>query len=146
MNLRRIRLAALLPMMLLACAPAAAATIQVIKSATCGCCNAWVEHLRKEGLVVKVSNVDDPAAAARALGVPDHLLSCHTGRIGGYVIEGHVPAADIKRLLAEKPKAIGIAVPGMPLGSPGMDQGRTRQAYNVILFDKGGKQRIFARH
>lgn len=146
MNLRRKGWAALAPVMLFACAPAAASTIEVMKSASCGCCNEWVEHLRKEGLTVKVHEVEDPGVAAKALGVPDDLRSCHTAKVVGYAVEGHVPAADIKRLVAQKPKAIGIAVPGMPLGSPGMDRGSAKQAYNVIIFDKAGKQRVFARH
>ncbi len=146
MNLHRKGLGTILPLMLLACVPATAATIEVSKSATCGCCDKWVEHLRKEGLTVKVTEVEDPGVMATALGVPVELRSCHTGKVAGYAIEGHVPAADIKRLLAEKPKIIGIAVPGMPLGSPGMEQGRLKQAYSTIQFDKSGNQRVFAKH
>ena len=142
---RPLRTAFLAPLFLLACSPAAAATIEVIKTASCGCCSKWVDHLRREGLTVKVRNVEDVTPTARALGVPDALRSCHTARIGGYAVEGHVPAADIKRLLREKPKAAGIAVPGMPAGSPGMEGGG-KQLYATFLFQRGGKYRIFAQH
>ena len=102
---------------------AVAATLVVTKSASCGCCKHWVEHMKKAGFAVQVREVDDVTPTARHLGVPDSLRSCHTSQIGGYVIEGHVPAADVKRLLATKPKAAGLAVPGMVAGSPGMEQG-----------------------
>ncbi|QNM82820.1 DUF411 domain-containing protein [Sphingomonas sabuli] len=135
------------PIALMACASTAvAATVQVTKSATCGCCDGWVEHMRKAGFDVKVSVVDDVTPAARKLGVPDRLRSCHTSQIGGYVIEGHVPAADVKRLLASKPDAVGIAVPGMVVGSPGMEQGDRKQPYQTLLFDKAGKTKVFASH
>jgi len=142
---RRLRTAFLAPALLLACAPAAAATIEVIKTATCGCCSKWVEHLRKEGLTVKVTDVKDVTPTAKALGVPDELRSCHSAKIGGYAVEGHAPAADIRRLLREKPKAAGIAVPGMPAGSPGME-GAGKQRYATVLFQRNGKYRIFAQH
>ena len=90
--------------------------------------------------------VDDTGPTAKRLGVPDNLRSCHTSQIGGYVIEGHVPAADVKRLLATKPKATGLSVPGMVMGSPGMDQGGMKQPYQVVLFDKSGKTKVFASH
>ena len=142
---RLLRTAFLAPALLLACAPAAAATIEVIKTATCGCCSKWVEHLRKHGFTVRVKDVADVTPTARALGVPDELRSCHSARIGGYAVEGHVPAADIKRLLREKPKAAGIAVPGMPLGSPGMEGGG-KQRYSTVIFQRDGKHRLFAHH
>jgi hypothetical protein len=142
---RRLRTAFLAPALLLACSPAAAATIEVIKTATCGCCSKWVEHLRKEGFTVKVRDVADVSPTAKALGVPDELRSCHSAKVGGYAVEGHVPAADIKRLLREKPKAAGIAVPGMPLGSPGMEGGG-KQRYATVIFQRGGKHRLFAQH
>jgi hypothetical protein len=129
----------------IAASPAAAATIEVIKTATCGCCVKWVDHLRKAGLTVKTTNVSDVSPTARALGVPDALRSCHTARVGGYAIEGHVPAADIKRLLREKPKAAGIAVPGMPAGSPGMESA-TSERFATIIFDRNGKSRVYAQH
>lgn len=139
-------LKALAPLALLAMAEsaAAAATLLVTKSVTCPCCLDWVEHVKKAGFAVQVRSVDDVGPTAKRLGVPDALRSCHTSQIGGYVIEGHVPAADIKRLLAMKPKATGIAVPGMPVGSPGMDRSGHKQAYKVFLFDKSGKTRVFA--
>ena len=111
----------LAPLALLATAGnAAAATLVVTKSAYCGCCKDWIEHMKKAGFAVQVHEVEDVTATARKLGVPDKLRSCHTSQIGGYVIEGHVPAADVKRLLATKPKTAGLAVPGMVMGSPGM--------------------------
>lgn len=135
------------PLALLACAESAtAATLIVTKTASCGCCKHWVEHMRKAGFAVQVRDVEDVSPTARRLGVPDQLRSCHTSQIGGYVIEGHVPAADVKRLLAAKPKAIGIAVPGMVVGSPGMEHGDHKEPYQVILFDKAGKTKVFASH
>ena len=134
------------PLALLACAEtAAAARLMVTKTAACGCCREWVEHMRKAGFDVHVRDVEDVTPTARKLGVPDRLRSCHTSQIAGYAIEGHVPAADVKRLLAIKPKAAGIAVPGMVAGSPGMEVGRS-QPYKVLLFDKSGKTRVFATH
>lgn len=138
--------AALAPIALLACAgSAAAATIEVVKTPWCGCCTAWIEHLRSEGFGVRVSEVENLTPVARGWGVPDDLRSCHSARAGGYAVEGHVPAADIKRLLVEKPRATGIAVPGMPLGSPGMEQGGRSEPYVVILFGPGTERRVFAR-
>ena len=132
---------------LLACAQsAAAAVIEVVKSPYCGCCGHWIEYLRAEGFEVRVTEAEDVTPAARRAGVPDQLRSCHTATIEGYAIEGHVPAADIRRLLAERPDAAGIAVPGMPVGSPGMEQGNVRQPYAVILFTRDGQRRVFSRH
>lgn len=118
--------------------------IEVYKSATCGCCEQWVDHLRANGFKVRAQNVPNTAAYRTKLGVPATLGSCHTGTIGGYVLEGHVPAADIKRLLAEKPKATGLAVPGMPMGSPGMEvPGEPADAYDVLLFRADGKSTVY---
>ena len=117
-----------------------------MKSPTCGCCTAWVTHLRQSGFRVTVAHVNDLTPTARRLGVPDDLRSCHTASVGGYAIEGHVPAADIRRLLRERPAAAGIAVPGMPMGSPGMEHGSHREAYNTILFTRAGRRTVFARH
>lgn len=118
--------------------------IEVYKSATCGCCTQWIEHLQANGFKVNAQNVPNTAAYRTKLGVPPALGSCHTGTIGGYALEGHVPAADIKRLLAEKPKAKGLAVPGMPMGSPGMEvPGEPADAYNVLLFQADGKTTIY---
>jgi hypothetical protein len=143
----RILFRILAPLALLATAESAvAATLVVTKSATCGCCKHWVEHMRKAGFAIEVREVESVTPTARRLGVPDNLRSCHTSEIGGYVIEGHVPAADVKRLLATKPKAAGIAVPGMVVGSPGMEHGDHSEPYQVVLFDKSGKTRVFATH
>lgn len=123
-----------------------AATMTVMKSPTCGCCAKWIEHVRAHGFTVKVVDTADIMAAKTKAGVPDKLASCHTALVNGYVVEGHVPAADIKKLLATKPKAKGIAVPGMPMGSPGMEHGDHREAYQTILFRADGTTAVFARH
>jgi hypothetical protein len=134
------------PLAMLACAQAAIAqTVRVAKSPYCGCCNQWIEHLRRAGFQIRVVDAEDVTPIARQLGVPDNLRSCHTAVVEGYVIEGHVPAADIRRLLAQRPAGTGLAVPGMPIGSPGMEQGNRRQPYNVILFE-GNRRTVFARH
>jgi hypothetical protein len=136
-----------MPLTLVACAQLAAAqTIEVVKSPYCGCCGQWVEYLRAEGFDVRVVETEDVTPVARRAGVPDDLRSCHTATIEGYAVEGHVPVADIRRLLAERPAAAGIAVPGMPIGSPGMEQGDRRQAYSTFLFTRDGRRRLFARH
>lgn len=145
--LRRKILTLIAPFAMLACAQgAAAATLLVTKSASCGCCAHWVEHMKKAGFDVTVQTVDDVTPIARRLGVPDNLRSCHTSQIDGYVVEGHVPATDVKKLLAAKPKAVGIAVPGMPAGSPGMHHSGRSEPYQTILFDKSGKRTVFASH
>lgn len=132
---------------LLGCARLAAPDrINIFKTRSCGCCGAWVEHLRQDRFDPVVEDVDDLALIARRYGVPDQLRSCHTAAIGGYFIEGHVPAADIRRLLTERPQAAGLAVPGMPIGSPGMEQGETFEAYDTLLVDRGGQTRVFTRH
>lgn len=118
-------------------ASAVTPVIEVYKSATCGCCTAWVEHLKANGFTTKVKNVDDTSDYRAKFGMPQALGSCHTAMVQGYVIEGHVPAADIKRLLAEKPKAVGLAVPSMPLGSPGME-GPRKDPYDVLLVQANG--------
>ena len=126
-----------------AAAPAAAAVVNVVKSPTCGCCTKWVEHLRKAGHIVKVRH-GDPTGEANRLGVPTDLRSCHTATVGRYALEGHVPAADVARLLREKPDAAGLAVAGMPVGAPGMEQQGQKQPYQTILFTRTGKTRVFA--
>ena len=123
-----------------------AASMTVYKSPTCGCCAKWVEHVEKHGFKANVIASDDMAAIKAKHGVPDALMSCHTTLVGGYVIEGHVPAADIKRLLAQKPRARGIAVAGMPMGSPGMEHGNHREPYATMLIGKDGKAKVFAKH
>lgn len=127
--------------------PVAAAVpeIVVFKSPTCGCCEDWIEHLRANGFTVKVNDVGN-AAARRRLGIPQQLGSCHTGEVGGYAVEGHVPAREILRLLQERPAAAGVAVPGMPTGSPGMDgpaYGNRRDPYDVLLVARDGSTRVF---
>ena len=117
--------------------------ITVYKDASCGCCKSWIEHLIKHGYRVDAKDSPDMTEIKRSLGVPEGLSACHTAVVNGYLIEGHVPAADIARLLKAKPKVAGLAVPGMPMGSPGMEGPRT-QHYQVLSFDKAGKTRIFA--
>jgi Cu/Ag efflux protein CusF len=127
---------------------AQATTVQVWKDPNCGCCHLWVEHLQASGFKVEVRDVGNTAARKR-LGMPENLGSCHTASVGGYVIEGHVPAADIHRLLKERPVALGLSVPGMPIGSPGMDgpeyKGR-KDAYDVLLVQKDGTVKSFQRY
>ncbi|MEK6770723.1 MAG: DUF411 domain-containing protein [Pseudomonadota bacterium] len=126
-------------------AGAYAAEITVYKSPTCGCCKLWIDHLKSNGFTVKAHDTENVAAHKQRLGVLPELASCHTAVVNGYVIEGHVPAADIKRLLKEKPKILGLAVPGMPMGSPGME-GPVKEAYEVKTFDKKGRVTTYARH
>lgn len=117
--------------------------LQVWKDPSCGCCEGWVRHMRAAGFEATVHEVADLQAVKAVNGVPDKLQSCHTATVGGYVVEGHVPAADVRRLLAERPRAKGLAAPGMPPSSPGMDIPGT--PYEVILFG-GGADRMWARH
>ena len=118
-------------------------TITVYKDPACGCCKSWIEHLIKHGYRVDAKDTPAMTEVKRTLGIPDRLSACHTAVVNGYLIEGHVPAADIARLLKEKPKVAGLAVPGMPTGSPGMEGGRA-QHYQVLSFDKTGKTKVFA--
>jgi hypothetical protein len=129
-------------------AQAALPTMTTYKSPTCGCCTGWVDHAKAAGFTVKVIDTADLASVKREMGVPARLQSCHTVMVGGYVVEGHVPAADVKRLLAQKPKVRGLAVPGMPIGSPGMEQGPPSgyDRYDVLTFDDAGKTTVFATH
>jgi hypothetical protein len=121
--------------------------VVVHKSPTCGCCTAWVAHMRKAGFPVDVREAADVTPVKRRVGVPAGKESCHTAMVGGYFVEGHVPAADVKRLLAEKPDAKGLAVPGMPLGSPGMEvPGGQTQPYAVELVKRDGSSEVFSRH
>jgi hypothetical protein len=114
--------------------------VVVHRSATCGCCKAWSEHLRRAGFTVNVIDEADMRGVKERLGVPQELASCHTAEVDGYVIEGHVPVASIKRLLAEKPKAFGLSTPGMPAGSPGMEGPGESDVYDVLLFDHIGER------
>jgi len=118
--------------------------VTIYKSPACGCCGQWVTHMEANGFDVEVHDVDDVTPYRRRSMVPDHLASCHTALVGGYAIEGHVPASDIRRLLRERPHVIGLSVPGMVVGSPGMEQGPP-QPYATIAFDERNAQ-VFARH
>lgn len=122
-------------------------TMMVYKSPTCGCCSKWVDYLRAQGMEVKTQDMEDMRSIKERFGVPDKLASCHTAVVGGYVVEGHVPIEDIRRLLQERPNATGITVPGMPIGSPGMEvEGRPADAYQVVQFDAQGTTKVFATH
>jgi hypothetical protein len=148
-NPRRALLAALaaLPMAGWATPPAKAKVlVEVWKDPSCGCCKEWVSHLQANGFAVKVNETGNNAMRAK-LGIPQKLGSCHTALVGGYAVEGHVPAADIRKLLKDKPEAIGLTVPGMPVGSPGMDgaiYGKRRDPYDVLLVLASGETRVFS--
>lgn len=136
----------LIGLLLLATAGVAQATeIIVHKSPWCGCCSKWIAHVAQHGFTVKIVETEEMAAVKKRLGVPEKLASCHTSQVGGYFIEGHVPAADIQKLLREKPNAVGIAVAGMPAGAPGMESS-SPQPYATMLVTKAGKSSVYARH
>jgi len=120
-------------------------TVKVWKSPTCGCCNGWIDHLRAAGFKVEALDVTDVTLMKRENGIPGRFTSCHTALVGGYFVEGHVPAADVERLLAERPPIAGLAVPGMPIGSPGME-GPKPQRYDVLALDGDGGVSVFATH
>lgn len=122
--------------------------LEVWKSPTCGCCGKWVKHMKDSGYDVTTRDVAYGILTKikRQAGIGEDVASCHTGKIGGYVIEGHVPAEDVKRLLAEKPDAVGLAVAGMPVGSPGMEAGDEKEPYEVLLVKKDGTTEVFAKH
>lgn len=149
MTIRRSPLAALMLWSAAALLPAGVAgateRVTVYKSPTCGCCTLWVEHLEAAGFDVQAHDVASVAPRKREHGVPAHLASCHTAVVGGYVVEGHVPAADIRRLLEQRPDIAGLAVPGMPMGSPGMEFGAP-EPYDVIAIGRDGSSRVFASH
>ena len=126
-------------------AGAQAPVVEVYKSPTCGCCVKWVAHLQQHGLTVRTTDVPDPSVIKMKVGVPGRLSSCHTALVDGYVVEGHVPAVDVLRLLKERPRVTGLAVPGMPEGSPGME-GPNPDAYDVFAFDPNGNVTMFASH
>lgn len=125
-----------------ALAGAAAPVVEVYKSASCGCCEGWVRHLRAGGFTVNPHDVANPSDYREKFGIPNELGACHTAVVQGYAIEGHVPAAEIRRLLAEKPKARGLAVPSMPMGAPGME-GATSMPYDVLLVKKDGSRSTY---
>ena len=122
--------------------------IVVYKTATCGCCGMWVEHMRQNGFQPEVHDVtaSQVRAVSKAAGLADEGTSCHTAKVGNYIVEGHVPAADVHRMLKEKPAIAGIAAPGMPIGSPGMEMGGRTEKYDVVSFTKDGKTKVFATH
>ncbi len=117
--------------------------VEVTKRPNCGCCTAWADHLRAAGFEVKVTETREMWGVKRHAGIPQNLDACHTAKVGGYVVEGHVPASEIKRLLAQKPEVKGIAVPGMPIGSPGMEVGNRTEPYDVLSFDADGQTQVF---
>lgn len=120
--------------------------ITVYRSPTCGCCGKWIEHVKQNHFVVKDIVSDNMQSIKQKYGVPEKLASCHTAIVDGYVIEGHVPAADIQKLLETKPDVVGISAPGMPMGSPGMEMGGTADDFDVVSFDKAGHVEVFAEH
>lgn len=125
--------------------PAATYAMTVYKQPTCGCCSKWEDHMRANGFVITSVPVSDLDAVKREHSIAPQFQSCHTGIVDGYIVEGHVPAADVRRLLTEKPKIRGIAAPGMPRGSPGME-GVFRDAYEVVTLEASGSSQLFARH
>jgi hypothetical protein len=121
--------------------------VEVYKDPSCGCCSKWVEHLQAKGFTVKTTERADLAELKAKHRVPQKVQSCHMALVDGYVVEGHVPAEDVKRLLKERPSIVGIAVPGMPIGSPGMEvAGMKAQPFDVLSFDRAGRTRVFASH
>ncbi len=135
-----------LSMMALAGGAALAQEMQVAKNASCGCCAAWMDRMQAQGFDVSAQNMDYDTLyqLKTAVGVPEDMMGCHTARVAGYVIEGHVPSADIRRLLEEAPRAVGLAVPGMPAGAPGMDYGGQSEAFEVYLIAMDGTTSLYA--
>ncbi|MEZ5318168.1 MAG: DUF411 domain-containing protein [Vicinamibacterales bacterium] len=131
----------------LAVSQGALPVVELYKDPGCGCCTKWAEHLQDHGFTVRTTETPNLAAFNASHGVPGGVQSCHTALVGGYIVEGHVPASDIQRLLRERPAVAGLAVPGMPIGSPGMEvPGRQPQAYDVLTFEKDGTTSVFVRH
>ena len=144
---RTAGLAALLGGTRLLAQPDPATPITVYKSASCGCCAKWVDHLREHGFTPTVHDEENMEAIKDEMGVPAEMRSCHTALLGKYLVEGHVPADDLRRLLAERPAIAGLAVPGMPGSTPGMAvPGQPHESYEVIAFARGAKPTVFARH
>lgn len=142
MQLKMLLLTGLLAIM----TDAIADEMTVYRSPTCGCCGKWLDHIKQNHFTVKDIVTNDMQAIKQRYGVSAELASCHTAVIGGYVIEGHVPAEDIIKLLQTKPDVVGIAVPGMPVGTPGMEMGARKDDYDVVSFGRDGGQKVFARH
>lgn len=140
-----LRLAVLMAAFALPIAAHAAGTLMVYKDAYCGCCTAWIEHMKAHGFEVHFEDRNDMNRIKQDMGIPRELASCHTAVIDGYWIEGHVPAADVKQLLEERPEVAGLAVPGMPMGLPGME-GPTTQPYNVVSFSRDGGVEVYNRY
>lgn len=148
MNRRHFILTAIASLALARPALANAIRVDVYKSPTCGCCAAWVEHMARAGFAVEVRDVDQAtlySLKARS-GITNELGSCHTAFVDGYVIEGHVPTGDVARLLAERPDALGLTVPGMPIGSPGMEMGNQFEVFDTLLVLPDGVTHVFQRH
>ena len=120
--------------------------VEVFKLASCDCCTGWVGHMKAAGFPVSATNVDDTTAVRKRLGMPDRYGACHSATVAGYALEGHVPAAEVRKLLAAKPKAVGLAVPSMPPGSPGMEVGDRHDPYDVFLIDAAGNATVFAHY
>jgi len=121
--------------------------LTVYKTSSCHCCAKWVEHVRASGFKVVVHDVDSVDPVKDRLGVPRAMRSCHTAQVADYIVEGHVPASDIQRVLDEHPKVMGLAVPGMPMGTPGMDDaGMTKDPYQVLAFQASGESKVYAKH
>ena len=150
MMIRNFSLTLLLAFIMTACSPAGSPSskeMTVHKSPTCECCKLWVRHLADAGFSMQVENNRNISPVKARLGVPANMQSCHTAEVAGYFIEGHVPVADVERLLRERPKAKGLAVPGMPMGSPGMEDPSGKIApYEVFLIAEDGSATVFARH
>lgn len=144
--LRTLFAAAVLGLTAAGHATAADEEVTMYKDPNCGCCGKWADHMRANGFTVKEVATAEMSAIKRSAGVPQALGSCHTAKVGNYIVEGHVPAADVKRMLAEKPAVTGIAAPGMPMGSPGMEGPYPADRYDVVSFDAKGKHAVFARH
>jgi hypothetical protein len=129
--------------------PAASAnlpTVTVYKSPSCNCCAKWITHMREQGFPVKIESRFNVQPVKKEVGVPSSLAACHTAVVGNYVVEGHVPAQDVKRLLRETPEVQGLSVPGMPVGSPGMERGNRVEPYDVVTFTPGGDTTVFAQY
>lgn len=120
--------------------------VTMYKDPNCGCCGKWADHMRANGFVVKEVATQNMGAVKQSAGVPQALGSCHTARVGAYIVEGHVPAADVRRMLADKPPIVGISAPGMPQGSPGMEGPYPADRYDVVSFDRDGTNRVFSSH
>jgi hypothetical protein len=143
---RRTLIASLAAICLAPAGRALAALPVFYRSAGCGCCHVWTERMAEAGMPVALEDSDDLAALSAKMGIPSGLEGCHVGEIGGYIVSGHVPPADVKRLLSEKPDALGLLVPGMPVGSPGMEMGGQTERYDVLLLARDGTTSVFATH